>query len=406
MVTTARSWKETTAWRQPKRDGGPEPDPDPERERESGVTGVATNRPRLAKPAIRTWAWITGALAFFTPWTASGSSTSSGSSGSSGGAVGAAPPPLLRRPPRAALEADLRTISHSFRAMGTTVTLIGPEDADPIAFRRAARGIEWTFAREEVRFSRFRPESELSRVNASAGRWVLVSPRFAAVTRFALEAAARTGGLFDPTILPTLIAAGYDPDLDEVLAGARGRLHTPEPCGRFAEVRLERDWLRMPTDVALDFGAVAKGWTVDLAAGEAVAASLPWAIVNAGGDLRIAGVPPDEGVDVGVEDPAARENETLSIRLLCGALATSSVSVRRWGPGLHHVMDPRSGTPADGEVVQATVWAETCAAAEILSTWALLEGPAYLQRGPAVLLLADGRTLMNLDEGEPVELGS
>jgi thiamine biosynthesis lipoprotein len=301
---------------------------------------------------------------------------------------------------------SVQTRIHTFRAMGTDVTLLAPMDAQPTTFDRASREVEQTFACEDLRFSRFRADSELTRVNASAGRWVSVSPRFAAVTGFALEAARATNGLFDPTVLPALIAAGYDRDFDEVLAGARGRLQPSSPCGRFAEVRLRRRRLFAPSGVALDLGGLAKGWTVDIAVAAAVAAGLPWALVNAGGDLRVAGASPLEGIEVGVEDPDNRDDDVLRVRLVRGALATSSVRVRAWGEGLHHLIDPRTGAPADSNVVQTTAWAETCAAAEILSTWALLEGPAYMILGPAILVMADGRILSNLQERELEDVGT
>jgi FAD:protein FMN transferase len=300
----------------------------------------------------------------------------------------------------------VQTRIHTFRAMGTDVTLLAPVDANPATFDRASREVEQTFAREDLRFSRFRPDSELTRVNASAGRWVSVSPRFAAVTGFALEAARTTRGLFDPTVLPALIAAGYDRDFDEVLAGARGRLRSTSPCGRFSEVRLKRCRLFAPSGIALDFGGLAKGWTVDIAVAAAIAVGLSWALVNAGGDLRVAGASPPEGIEVGVEDPDNRDDGVLRVRLVRGALATSSVRVRAWGVGLHHLIDPRTGAPADGNVVQSTVWAETCAAAEILSTWALLEGPAYMILGPAILVMTDGRILSNLQERKREDVGT
>lgn len=290
---------------------------------------------------------------------------------------------------------------HAFRAMGTDVTLIADGSTDPRALRRAARSVELVFAREEQRFSRFRPDTELMRVNARAGRWTRVSAGFSTLLGFALEAAAGTCGLFDPTVLPALIAAGYDRDFDEVIAGARGALHPPEPCGRWPEIELDGDLLRLPSGVALDFGGVAKGWTVDQAAQTAISvASLPWAVVNAGGDLRIAGRLPAAGIEVGVEDPENREDEATRVTLVAGALATSSVTTRSWGPGLHHLIDPRTALPADTGVLQATVWAETCAEAEIRSKQALLEGLPALQRFSAVLVMEDGRIVMNL---EPIE---
>lgn len=293
-------------------------------------------------------------------------------------------------------------LRHSFRAMGTQVTLTAEHRDGSRSFERASRAVETVFAREEMRFSRFRGESELSRVNQRAGRWTKVSPGFAALLHHSLEAAARTGGLFDPTVLPAMIAAGYDRDFDEVIAGARGALHPPQPCGRWREVDLDDDLLHLPAGVGLDFGGVAKGWTVDLAANAALAQGLPWAIVNAGGDLRFAGRTPSHGIEVAVEDPDDRDQEALRVTLGSGALATSSITARAWGPGLHHLIDPRIGLPASTGVIQATVWAETCAEAEIRSKWALLEGPSVLDHMSAVLVMEDGHVIMNL-EPQPLE---
>ena len=286
---------------------------------------------------------------------------------------------------------------HGFRAMGTDVTLLAGLDAPAGAFARATKQVEWVFSSEERTFSRFRAESELSLVNANSGEWITVSPRFAELTEYSLQAARETDGLFDPTVLPAMIAAGYDRDFDEVLAGARGALHPPEPCGRWREVELDGRRLRLPSGVGLDFGGVAKGWTVDLAALTALGCGLDWTIVNAGGDLRIAGRPPERGIDVGVEDPQDPEQEAMRLVLDAGALATSSVLARAWGPNLHQLIDPRTGAPAQTGVVQATVWGETCARAEILSKLALLSGPDSLDRCSAALVLDDGRILTSLD---------
>jgi thiamine biosynthesis lipoprotein len=149
--------------------------------------------------------------------------------------------------------------------------------------------------------------------------------------------------------------------------------------------------------VVLDLGGIAKGWTVDLAAEAAIAAGLPWAIVNAGGDLRLAGAPPEEGVEVGVEDPEEVTAELLRLRLRSGALATSSVTRRAWGPGLHHLVDPSTGSPSSGPVLQATAWAPTCAEAEVAAKDVLLSGVTTLERTAAVLVLRDGDVHTNLE---------
>jgi thiamine biosynthesis lipoprotein len=278
--------------------------------------------------------------------------------------------------------------------MGTGVELLG--GGGPAAFSRAARIVEDTFAEDDERFSRFRPDSELSAVNAGAGKWTRVSDPFARLVRFALDGARRSAGLFDPTILQALVASGYDRDFADVVARSQAASPAspgPHPNWRLVEIRSGE--VRVPEGTGLDFGGVAKGWTVDRAA---VAAKrlLPWALVNAGGDLRLVGRPPRGWLDVGLEDPLEDGAEAARIRIESGAVATSSVTARVWGPGLHQVIDPRTSLPAATEILQATMWAETCAEAEIRSKWALLAGPPALDRFPGVLVLTGDRILTNM----------
>jgi thiamine biosynthesis lipoprotein len=283
--------------------------------------------------------------------------------------------------------------SRGFRAMGTQISTVFPgttsDRAVMIAFDRVAK----IFAEEDRRFSRFRDDSELIAVNAASGRWTSVSADFELLLRFALRQAERTGGLFDPTVLHAVIAAGYDRDYDEVLAGARGALHPPHPCGRWVEIDLRPGRLHLPAGVGLDLGGVAKGWTADLAAEAAVDSGLHWAVVSAGGDLRIAG--DTTGIDVAIEDPWVATEEVARLRLTRGALASSSTTRRAWGPGLHHVIDPRTGAPSDAAALQATVWASTCAEAETLATWAILTGPAALDTVPGAIATIDGDLVLN-----------
>lgn len=274
-----------------------------------------------------------------------------------------------------------------------------------VAVDRAFEIVQSTFVREDERFSRFRAETEISRVNESAGGWTRVSRTFLKVLLLALEAAKVTGGLFDPTVLPALMAAGYDGDFDDVLAGARLALNPPQPCGRWPEIEVRGREIRLPEGVAVDFGGIAKGWTVDRAA-RRVRDLVPWALVDAGGDLRIVGETPAGGLAIGVEDPHDPSAEVLRLRLERGGLATSSVTTRSWGPDRHHVIDPRTGLPAVTDVLQATVWAPTCSGAEMGSKWALLEGDPVLDRLAAVLVHRDGSVVTNLlDDDGSVQLG-
>jgi thiamine biosynthesis lipoprotein len=298
----------------------------------------------------------------------------------------------LRSPP-----APGELIRHEFDSMSMTITLIAPEprnDRERWTFNEAASEVELVFRRAHQRFSRFESDSELSRVNAGAGRWQRVSSEFAELTRRALDAARATDGLFDPTVLPELIAAGYDRDFDEMVpmdhAAAR---RLPTTSRRYHHVELEGRLLFLPPGAALDFGGIAKGWAVDQAA--RVVRGLPWAVIDAGGDLRLAGRPVHP-VPIGLVDPIDPSVEILQVGLEAGALATTSVVTRSWGPGLHHVIDPRTRRPASTGVQQATVWAETCTEADVRSKWALLVGARVLRELPAALVMEDGRVLVSL----------
>ena len=208
----------------------------------------------------------------------------------------------------------------------------------------------------------------------------------AGVGRVRVDAASRarwsrrTDGLFDPTVLPALVAAGYDRDFDDVIAGARDVLRTATPCGRWADIELDGNLVRMPPDVALDFGGSTKGWTVDVAA-ELASRSVPWVLVEAGGDLRVAGEVEEPGLDIALEDPHD-PGELLRFRLLYGSLATSSVTRRAWGPDLHHLIDPRTRQTVTHGVVQATTWAPSCREAEVSLDLGAARGPADAQPHP------------------------
>ncbi|MDP9119048.1 MAG: FAD:protein FMN transferase [Actinomycetota bacterium] len=281
----------------------------------------------------------------------------------------------------------------SFRAMGTTVRVLTDERATAFAVSSAGEAIRLTFEREERRFSRFRADSELSRVNSAAGRPIRVSPTFASVMRLALDSAAATDGLFDPTVLGALKAAGYDRDFDELLAGARGALHPATTSGRWRDVILEDDLLALPRGAGVDLGGLVKGWTADTAASRALGAGLPWVLVNAGGDLRIMGDAPP--VSVAIEDPDDPSVELGRLMVREGGVATSSIRSRSWGAGLHHVIDPRTGAPSETDVIQVTVAASTCADAEVRAKAGLLRGSSAAD-GSAVTVSSGGHVFVSV----------
>lgn len=253
---------------------------------------------------------------------------------------------------------------HAFRAMGTDVELFG----EPAGFG----AVEAEFERLEAILSRFRPDSELSRLNRNG--YVEAGTDLLAVVTLALDARERTGGLFDPTVHDALVAAGYDRSF-ELLQHDRPRTATAIACGGRVTI-CGREILLAP-GTHLDLGGIGKGYAVDRAA-ELLGAHGP-ALVNAGGDIACQG----GSWPVGVELPGG----ALTIALERGALATSGSDRRAWAGG-HHLIDPRTGLPAESSYLRVTVAAATAAEAEVLAK-AIYLG-ADPGGTPAVLVGLDG----------------
>jgi thiamine biosynthesis lipoprotein len=219
------------------------------------------------------------------------------------------------------------------------------------------------FEEQEVIFSRFRPDSLLSRLNRGEA---VESVRFSRACRLAVEAFEAMGGLFNPMVLPALRAAGYR---DSTGSGeALGPAPSPRDC-----LDILRDEVRL-LQGQLDLGGIVKGWTVDLAAG--LLESAPAALVNAGGDLRCHGHEPgvEGGWGLDVEVERARKER----RVLRGGVATSSTLLRRWedasGRRAHHLIDPRTGLPAESGLSQVTVSGPETWLAEVLAKATLIGG--------------------------------
>ncbi|HEX9495515.1 MAG TPA: FAD:protein FMN transferase [Candidatus Limnocylindria bacterium] len=218
----------------------------------------------------------------------------------------------------------------------------------------------WLDAMDD-RLTRFSPASELSRLNAAAGRWADVSPELEALLRQSLDAFATSGGLVHIGVLPALLAAGYTRDFAAGQTPPTGEAIVAPPLPDMLEVAPGRARLRAGT--AIDLGGIAKGWLADRAV-ERIGAN---ALANLGGDLRARGAGPDgEGWPVGFG------GTTVALRDL-GA-ATSGTEGRRWGERLHHLIDPRTGRPAETDLVEVSVLAPTGAEAEVLAKTALLLG--------------------------------
>ncbi|MFO0695411.1 MAG: FAD:protein FMN transferase [Polyangiales bacterium] len=262
---------------------------------------------------------------------------------------------------------------HVFHAMGTEVSVVLP-DATEAREAELAHAVASLFAENERRFSRFDPESELSRLNRTSSPLVVSASLFAMLLR-ARTHAERTSGLFDPGIGAALVAAGYDRSF---APGALDRAEAMSSSRRASILELELDpetrTVRRPSHVRLDLGGLVKGVTVD-----AASALLPAdAAIDAGGDAILRGNgDADGGWLVDVEDPADAEESLLTLRLRDRAVATSAPNRRRWRRGdgeAHHLVDPRTGLPAQTDLAQVTIVAETTERAEVFCKAAFLLG--------------------------------
>jgi len=247
-----------------------------------------------------------------------------------------------------------------FAAMGVDVTVGGATDAE-------LASVKALFADWEQAFSRFRADSELTRINRS-GRVAELSPLFAEVLARALAVARATDGLVDPTLGKALEAAGYDRDF-AALAVEDPRSADEAAPGRWRELDLVGRMLFRPAGVRLDLNGVVKA----LAADEALALLTGRGFVAAGGDVAVRG-----GAVVTLPDGGA-------VRVESGGIATSGSGKRRWrraGRVQHHLIDPATGRPSESRWLEVTVAAGSCLASDAAAKVAFLldeDGPAWLE---------------------------
>jgi FAD:protein FMN transferase len=266
-----------------------------------------------------------------------------------------------------------------FRAMGTEIELlVEAEEADG-AFDAA----EAEFERLEQVMSRFRPDSELSQLNRD-GR-IDASPDLAQVVWLAVDARERTGGRFDPTVHDALVEAGYDRTFDDLPADAPAAAAVARCGGRIA---VEGTRIEVEQGFRLDLGGIGKGFAAERAA-ELLALTGP-CLVSAGGDVAVRGLPAQGAWSIAVD-------ESVTLGLTGGGVATSGRDRRTWrrgGKHLHHIIDPRTGAPAETDLLRVTAVGDDAVSAEVLAKTLFLAGEdeAADSTVPAVLVTADGRT--------------
>jgi len=271
------------------------------------------------------------------------------------------------------------------------------------------------FEEWEQCLSRFRPNSELNRLNASAGWPTPVSETLWDVFQAALEAERASSGLVTPTVLQALVAAGYDRSFDVLPQERESAQGSGWPsAGSLAEVSWDQITrsICLPSDVLLDFGGVAKGWAAHQAAKrlaglrrERSDERLGAVMVSAGGDIAISAERSDgDPWVIGVDDPF-NPGEILEVLMMVGGcgVASSGSDYRRWklgGRWNHHIIDPRSGQPAQTDVLAATVVAPDAMQAEMSAKTALIlgsqRGMSWLESNPelaGLLILENGERL-------------
>jgi FAD:protein FMN transferase len=316
-----------------------------------------------------------------------------------------------------------------FRAMGCQMAATLDADSQK-ADRLLAQTPEW-FDIWEACLSRFRPESELSRLNRQAAQAdeslppgaIPVSPLLEEVLRAALEAGNASHGLVTPAVLNAMLQAGYDRSFAEIrpfeaspaVNGAARVL--PAPLDAPLSIReiaepadlhhpsADRQLLHSLTDLpvhldelahtvhlapgtGLDLGGIAKGWAADQAA--LLLAQAGPCLVDAGGDLAASGPKANgEPWGISVVDPFNPDLELDMALLFQGGIATSGRDYRRWqkdGAWQHHIIDPRTGRPAATDLMQVTVVASSAQAAEMAAKTALILGSqaglAWLDQHP------------------------
>jgi thiamine biosynthesis lipoprotein len=258
----------------------------------------------------------------------------------------------------------------NFRAMNSEIVLAA--EGETLQVESGFAAVKNFIDTSEKRFTRFSSQSELSQLNRWAGAWFHASPELFEVVKIAQLYFKKTNGLFDPSILTYLKNAGYVYSMDEIrrLGTVPGPVsHLPMAVSTFASVELNETnmSIRLPADLQIDLGGIAKGWIAERAAhllGQYTSACA----VNAGGDMFLVGYP--QGMDyweVGLEDPRDPQVDITTLLVQEGAVATSSVAKRTWKQDTtlrHHLIDPRTGEPADTMWLSITVFAPQAVAAE------------------------------------------
>jgi thiamine biosynthesis lipoprotein len=273
---------------------------------------------------------------------------------------------------------------HRGTVMACRLHIVIHQPAAPVGVQPAVDLLD----RLESRWSRFLPDSDITRINLAAGAPVAVAAETVRLIESMKAAWDLTQGRYDPTILPLLVANGYGASrIDPTLATALPSDATTTGPVEQIVVDAVGSSVTVPKGIALDPGGIGKGLAADLAVALLLELGARGALVSIGGDLSVGGTPPEpEGWRVDVEHPDGDGPLICRTVIDRGGVATSSTRSRRWrhrGEDRHHAIDPVTGRPSDTDLATATVFAASGWAAEAFATGALLAGSrsvvAYLE---------------------------
>jgi FAD:protein FMN transferase len=293
---------------------------------------------------------------------------------------------------------------HVFARMGTTVRVLLPDEDDAMIEFVAAK--LWQL---EAIWSRFIASSDISVLAQANGQPVQVASETITLVESLMQANIATNGLFDPTIMPALIAAGYEAShVDELVSVAPSGTHS----GSVSDIRINQhtNEITLPNGMSLDAGGLGKGLAADLVVQDLLDMGVIGASISLGGDVSIGGVPDDgENWVVNIGAPHDYSKVIATIRCRGGGVATSTLAARMWavdGEKRHHVIDPATRKPVeitDKSTLQATVIAGSAMWAEAFAT-----AFTVCDSGKAAELAARHNlsALLVSHDGTRIELGS
>jgi thiamine biosynthesis lipoprotein len=290
-----------------------------------------------------------------------------------------------------------------FRAMGSDMLVVLDQGADSIP--GALTQVPAWFEEWEQSLSRFRADSELSRLNQTFDQPVPVSQIFWDVFETSQWAERYSNGLVTPTIFDAMLDAGYDRSFDELPRyQGRSQLYDRALPRLLSAVIVDEiaHTICLPEGLHLDFGGVAKGWAAHQAM-QRLQEQGP-ALVNAGGDVAISG-PHTDGSEwqIGVNNPFERGADFEFLYVKDGGVATSSTDHRRWvqdGRLRHHIINPLTGQPVETSLLSATIIAPTVMEAEAAAKTVMImgvdDGMAWIESNPhlaGLLMVENGHAL-------------